>query len=129
MGPQKQTRSRKEDARRHYLKYRSHIIERVKKYQLKPDIKIKRTEYAVWYAINKKYKVTKEQWFTMYKEQQGKCGMCAANKPPIPRQLVVDHCHTSNRVRKLLCQRCNHAMGVVDNTELLEQALRYKNGT
>ena len=40
--------------------------------------------------------------------------------------LVVDHCHTTNKVRGLLCHTCNTALGQFkDSKQLLERAIKY----
>lgn len=54
--------------------------------------------------------------------QSGKCLICNE----IPKRLVVDHCHTSGKVRGLLCDHCNTGLGrFKDSPELLMAAIRY----
>jgi hypothetical protein len=45
---------------------------------------------------------------------------------PIERVLSVDHCHTTGRVRGLLCSLCNKAIGLLkDSPERLRAAINY----
>lgn len=42
------------------------------------------------------------------------------------RALAVDHCHKTKKVRKLLCHKCNSALGnFEDNVMFLEEAIKY----
>ena len=56
----------------------------------------------------RKYGVTPEDYQRMLKEQDGRCAMC---KRYFGDQLVVDHCHRTRRVRRLLCRGCNIGFG------------------
>jgi hypothetical protein len=39
---------------------------------------------------------------------------------------AVDHSHKTNKVRDLLCTKCNTLLGAVDdNVEILEKAIKY----
>lgn len=65
-------------------------------------------------------------------EQNGVCAICGKDEPDshgrtgTKFRLSVDHCHATGRVRGLLCNRCNRAIGLLgDNVELLERAIRY----
>lgn len=45
------------------------------------------------------------------------------------KALAVDHCHTTNKIRGLLCQRCNRVLGKVkDSIQLLDLMKVYLNG-
>lgn len=46
-------------------------------------------------------------------------------------KLYIDHCHTNGHVRGLLCQKCNSALGLLqDDINILTNAINYlkKNG-
>lgn len=56
------------------------------------------------------------------------CGICSAAAGTNGRgdRLAVDHCHTTGRIRGLLCHRCNTALGLLaDSPDMLRNALAY----
>lgn len=61
--------------------------------------------------------LTTEQYERMVEAQAGLCAICMlpetarTNGGEGVRQLSVDHDHRTGRVRKLLCNRCNTAIG------------------
>ena len=64
----------------------------------------------------------------MLKKQNNKCKICLVEFDElIPNQKInVDHCHTTNKVRGLLCSLCNRGLGQFkDNTERLTNAINY----
>lgn len=45
------------------------------------------------------------------------------------RELAVDHCHETGRIRGLLCYRCNHLVGCLgDNLEAAQRLVAYMEG-
>ena len=68
------------------------------------------------------YGLTVQDYDTMYENQKGLCLIC--EKPF--EVLCVDHCHTTNKVRGLLCTSCNIGLGhLKDDTRILQQAIKY----
>jgi hypothetical protein len=64
----------------------------------------------------------------LFAEQQGKCAICSATKSGVTRasRFHIDHCHTTGKVRGLLCAHCNRLLGsAYDKVEILESAIRY----
>ena len=94
-------------------------------YQANPD--------ATWEAhVLRKFGLTANDYFTMLEVQGGGCAICGELKPGgRPRadgqvHLAVDHCHTTGKVRGLLCQRCNTIIGKAnDSVVLLRVAMNY----
>lgn len=71
------------------------------------------------------YKLTPEQFDAMKATQGGCCAIC---KEP-PREgyrLFIDHCHSTGRVRGLLCAHCNTGLGFFkDRIMSLARAIHY----
>lgn len=69
----------------------------------------------------RKYGITGAVRDRMLSEQGGVCKIC--KRAPDPRhggsRLHVDHCHTTGRVRGLLCSPCNTALGLLREDPLL----------
>ena len=69
------------------------------------------------------YGITLEQYTQMLTAQNGKCSICETSNT---KKLHVDHCHTTNQVRGLLCNSCNNGLGrFFDNIKYLENAIIY----
>lgn len=78
-----------------------------------------------------KFGINIEQYMAMYRRQLGRCAICKKHALPAGsgagvKQLVVDHCHRTNRVRALLCWGCNVSLGhFQDDAKLLRTAAAY----
>lgn len=80
----------------------------------------------------KKYGITIEDRDRMLDLQGGKCAICLGGPNGNPNKkgarLHVDHCHTSNRIRGLLCYTCNTMLGLAnDDPARLLAAAEYLN--
>lgn len=71
--------------------------------------------------LKQKYGLTLEMIARMKAEQAGACAICRREV-----KLIVDHNHTTGKVRSLLCQRCNVGIGYFEESPiLLQRALDY----
>jgi hypothetical protein len=78
-----------------------------------------------WTAKSRRYGISKEEFFTMLEQQNNSCAIC---KESIGESAHVDHCHSSGKVRGLLCASCNKGLGMFkDNIAHLESAIEYLN--
>jgi len=69
------------------------------------------------------YGITSDFVDTLISYQNGKCPIC--NKL-LGNKFVVDHDHITNKVRALLCRKCNCALGLLnDSPALLRSAASY----
>src|SRR5579859_1107939 len=68
--------------------------------------------------------LTTEKYVLMLRKQNGVCAIC--HHAPNGKPLAVDHDHTNNKTRGLLCESCNQALGYLqDDPELVRRALVY----
>lgn len=76
-------------------------------------------------AKNRRYGITQEQFDQMLLGQKNKCAICQSEFKNT-RDTHIDHCHTLSRVRGLLCNNCNTALGQFkDNIDHMENAIKY----
>lgn len=72
-----------------------------------------------------KYGISQADFLRFKAAQHDKCAICGGQEP-----LHVDHCHADNRVRGLLCKRCNTGIGLLDDSkDKLIAAIRYLHDT
>lgn len=75
-------------------------------------------------ALRRKYGLTVEEYESLLEGQGGACALCGVK--PEGRRLLVDHDHETNRVRGLLCTRCNSALAQFgDTVDGLQRAVEY----
>ncbi len=74
-----------------------------------------------------KYGMTQEDYDNKLKSQNGLCAICnKKQKSGRNQNLVVDHDHESGKVRDLLCNSCNVALGLFqDSIDILDKSIRY----
>jgi hypothetical protein len=85
--------------------------------------------------LKRAYGLTPESFDAMLHAQGGGCAICGAKQIDGKQgtRMVVDHCHSTNQIRGILCDLCNTALGKFeDNVGLLKNAINYlskaKNG-
>lgn len=79
------------------------------------------------YWLKTEYGLSLEDYNNKVKEQDHKCAICRCDETDAFKGLLfVDHCHTSGKVRGLLCHHCNTALGKFkDSKEILSNAIAY----
>ena len=82
-------------------------------------------------GIKTLYGLSYENLLQMYSDQQGCCSICQtpisliAGKTKIGK-VHVDHCHSTGKVRGLLCTKCNTLLGMAnDSKQILTAAINY----
>lgn len=89
-----------------------------------------RTDYMRNYDLQKTYGIDVTEYQRLLLLQDGKCAICdktAEEKMKGKKKyLCVDHCHTTGNIRGLLCDPCNRAIGLLqDSKESLAKAINY----
>ena len=93
-----------------------------KEWNLRNPEKYKETKKRC--AIKRKYNLTLEQYEELKTKQNNVCVICNKSFQGITPH--VDHCHTTNKIRGLLCTQCNVGLGSFkDNIESLQNAIKY----
>ncbi len=77
--------------------------------------------------LQSRYGISVEDFEKMLVEQQNKCYICYIDvQETIKKRLCIDHDHDSGKIRKLLCTKCNTALGLVaENIQILENMITY----
>ena len=73
----------------------------------------------------KRYGLTIEQKQAMIDAQDGKCAICKSDLETT-HNVCVDHCHKTNKIRGILCRKCNLGIGHLnDSPQILKSAQMY----
>lgn len=79
-------------------------------------------------SLKRIFGIDLNEYNKMLKNQNNKCAICKKEDKADKRQysLVVDHCHSTGKVRGLLCGNCNFGIGnFKDNCDNLNNAIQY----
>lgn len=84
-------------------------------------------EHRRRHKLKSRYGLTGEQYDEMRAAQDYRCAICREHESKVFRgRLVVDHCHSTGRVRKLLCANCNSSLGhTKENAETARALVEY----
>ena len=82
--------------------------------------------------LRKNFGLSVDAYEQMLAKQNNLCAICEKPETFIhhrtkePARLAVDHCHKTNKVRKLLCKSCNNALGLFkEDIGAMENAVQY----
>ena len=83
-------------------------------------------------SYKRNYGLTLQEVTAMFEQQRGLCACCGNPERSIVRKtgeikmLHIDHDHTTGKIRGLLCQDCNMALGhMLDSSERIQLLLDY----
>ena len=86
------------------------------------------TEVQWEWRIQKRYGITADEYWQMVTDQDDKCLICGYKDPK--KKLSIDHDHATGRVRGLLCNHCNMAIGYLrDDPASILNAIIYLSKT
>jgi hypothetical protein len=116
-----------EHRKKYHKQYNLKYKERAKELRAKqtPAQKKQHAEYMRNYVLQREYGIDAEEYERMWVAQLGLCAICGDAESKGRGRLHVDHCHKTNKVRKLLCVTCNMALGVYErNHEKFSKYIR-----
>lgn len=117
--------------KRHYTANREKILERTRKWHKANPEKIKASQkkYANAHPerlrlsyVKYKYGLHPDIYKAMAEAQNSLCAICKEPEQK-GKTLGVDHCHTTGRIRGLLCFKCNIMLGMIEGKPSLLTAL------
>ena len=109
--------------RRNNPEFRARLAVKNKEYRNRPEVKErnKKLKHEYWKTVRdeyrgrfllRKYGITMEDRNEMIDKQEGKCATCG-NILDLGFNTHVDHCHSTGKVRGILCSSCNAAIGYI----------------
>jgi Autographiviridae endonuclease VII len=76
--------------------------------------------------LQRRYGISRADYAALLASQGGVCAICAK---PATKTLCVDHCHSTGRIRGLLCRKCNFGLGCyAEDQAAMIAALAYLGG-
>jgi hypothetical protein len=110
-------------------------LEKKRAYARENQKRFRENNWRGWYSskLKSKYGITLEGYEALLKKQNGMCAICkkpekaaSYRKPGARLSLSVDHCHTTGKVRGLLCANCNRGLGLFQHDRaILKSASAY----
>lgn len=100
-----------------YVANKDAKLKKVQQYRMENPEKIRDTKLKQAFGIG-------VDWYNdQFEKQNGTCASCKKPESTIWRgrvlSLAVDHDHFSGEIRGLLCMRCNRALGLLDDDEII----------
>ena len=148
--PYKDIDKRRENARKSYYrnkekrKERFNFLPEFEKERIRCSRRVAHTKhynkYKERYKINRKltsdkvrlkslYNLSIEEYNNLLQKQNNVCAICGKEKASFKNMtlpLCVDHNHQTNKVRGLLCNKCNSMIGLANESlEILKNAIVY----
>ncbi len=75
--------------------------------------------------IYRTYGISWEEYLVLFARQNGECSICKVSlsthiQPDNRHEIAhIDHCHETGKIRGLLCNKCNSAIGYFNESALL----------
>lgn len=112
-----------------------------KKYRRREEVKARTSAYNKKYALDNPelmkqkdrknmlkrfWNMSVKEYETLSNKQNGTCALCDKTESNPHKRLCIDHDHKTGKIRGLLCDNHNRAMGLFkDSIEDLEKAIEY----
>lgn len=120
-------KNRQENNRRWFKKNKERRKLYSKEYRSNPITRKKTRERE----LKRKYNITIADEKEMYNNQNGKCAICnykfkEYDSGSSCNNFMVDHCHTTGKIRGLLCGNCNRGIGLLlENKKTIKNIIIY----
>ena len=89
----------------------------------KCEREVRKTYYKPHDTARRVFKLSEEEYNTLINRSQGKCEVCAAD---MGAKRCIDHDHKTQKIRGVLCNKCNTALGLLDdNKATLKGLIQY----
>ena len=96
----------------------------------KKEYWVKNRESLIVNKRNRLYNLDEDWYENKLVEQDFRCLGCLTHQKDLEYALCVDHCHTTDKPRGLLCKPCNLALGNCnDNEDTLRRLAKYAEET
>ena len=93
-------------------------VDRVKSYRRNLSAEDRRR-----HRIKHRHGISPQEYKEMFDRQGGVCLICGNL---VSGKLAIDHCHSTGKIRGLLCNSCNGGLGLFkDNRKSLSAAIKY----
>ena len=102
-------------------RWRANNIHKCRQYSIKH-----RDQYINWRMANKSriknstqkklYGISLDERDVMFTRQGYACAACGSTSPGTKKGWHTDHCHKTKKVRGILCQSCNIALGYINDS-------------
>jgi hypothetical protein len=108
----------------YYQKNKEHLQELQRKYyKLNYE---KRKERNREFRLRRQFGLPLGEHKLLLEKQNYTCPICHRHQKDLPRNLSLDHCHTTGQIRGLLCLNCNAALGHTrDSITILKEMINY----
>lgn len=74
------------------------------------------------HSFKSRYGITLDERDDMRTDQEYRCYICSRHEDEVGI-LYLDHCHSSGKVRKMLCKDCNFALGNIRDNPAIARAM------
>lgn len=120
-----------------YTRIRSRKLASAKARYNTPDVKTRVKAYRasrkhldkVWkkdWDLSRNYGITLQSFYEIIELQHYSCPVCRKHLPPNSRLWCVDHDHATEKIRGIICLRCNHMLGhAKDDPDTLRRGAAY----
>ena len=76
--------------------------------------------------LKRNFGIDLKEYRILLEKQNFQCLICGTTARQNGKELAVDHCHKTDKVRGLLCSQCNVGLGMFrDNKVYLRKAIQY----